>query len=125
MCALPRRARRKREVARDSGVIVSNNDAMASHRLKDLQAERADNEFGWLQRCPTRAMEGILPALYGKAQATVQYPQIGVTAHCNAEIESSVPIVSVIPEAVVMKAITGGGVKNRLSGLVNRVIVKL
>jgi hypothetical protein len=69
-------------------------------------------------------VERVLPPAYGQAQAAIQDAQVGVATQANPEIKTAVPGVGVIPETIIGIAVTGCGVKYRLSGLVNGVIIK-
>ena len=74
-------------------------------------------------RRSARTVKCVLFAVNGQTEATIQNSKVWVATHANPEIKAAVFGVRVIPVAIVVKTVTRGCVEDRLSRLVNRVVV--
>ena len=120
-----RRTRGKDHVALYASFVGSYHYPVPPHRLEDLQLKWPNRRIRGLAGRATGTMKSELMTIDCETQATIQDAKIGITAHPYAKIETAIPRVAVIPITVVEKPVAARRMDNRLSGLVDRIIVKL
>jgi hypothetical protein len=69
-------------------------------------------------------VEGILMTINRQAQTAIENTQIGIATQTYTKVETAVLSMRVIPVSIVGIAITGGGMGQCLSRLMNGIIVE-
>src|SRR5262245_13430552 len=119
-----RRARDPLEVAGDAGLVLGDHDAQPLHRLLDVDAERAHLHLRRLARDAARGVEGVLLAVAHDREAAVHDAEVRIDGGADPEVVLAVLGVAVEPVAVVGVAVAGGGLRDRLGRLMDRVVVE-
>ena len=114
----------EQQVALYAGVIGGDHHPVTPHGFENLQREGSHLGFRGLQGRPPRTVKGVLMTLYRQTQAAIHDTQVGIATQGHTEVEAAVPGMAVVPEPVIGEAVTGRRVKQRLGGLVNRVVVE-
>ena len=117
-------AGRKRERTRERTVVGGQTDPEGAHRLQDVDAKRPHLEHITLVRCAPRPVKAVLHAVAHDADGAIHDAPVRIQAQRDPEVERSVCRKPVEPVAVVGVAVIGDRMRNRLRGLVQRVVVE-
>ena len=114
----------KQQVALYTRFIGLYQESMTPHRLQYLQRKGTYRGVSRFLGGSARAVKGVLVSVYSQTQTTIEDAEVSVAAHPHTEIKAAVLSMPVIPVTIIEKTIASGGMKDRLCGLVNRIIIK-
>ncbi len=115
--------RRKSQIALDPGFVGGKSNAQGTHGLHHLDFQGTELALGAIPRRPAGTVKAVLDAVNRNAPVSVEHLAIGIDPHAALEEKSPFAVIPVHPVPIVEISIRRLGLSNRLTRLMNQVVV--